>query len=174
MPGSTCHVLLGRLSPAGQPHFESPRAGGSRRGEPEERTVRQAGGPQSGCRHRVQRLPWAEGGGGEGSDFLARDGCWAWACVITEAGWDNEVSVETQESSGAQDLTQSLSWVILSWRRQSGSASEATWVAGPMGFGSSEDSCRLASSADSWSPNPQGQHWSIQGQSPGLRIPIRP
>lgn len=32
-----------------------------------------------------------------GSDFLAWDDCWAWACMITETGWDNEVSVGTQE-----------------------------------------------------------------------------
>lgn len=31
------------------------------------------------------------------NDFLAGDGRWAWACMITEAGWDNEVSVETQD-----------------------------------------------------------------------------
>lgn len=31
------------------------------------------------------------------NDFLAWDGYGAWACMITEAGWDNEVSVETQD-----------------------------------------------------------------------------
>lgn len=58
----------------------------------------------------LDRQPWAEGGGGEGSDFLALG--WLLGVGLCDyRGWDrdNEVSVETQESSGAQRILRKAS-----------------------------------------------------------------
>lgn len=91
---STCHVLLGRLSPAGQPHFQVPER---EQGEAGEKTVRQAGGPPKQWLQTLEVQGALGGRRGRGRNvFLAGDDCWAWACMITDAGWDNEVSVETQ------------------------------------------------------------------------------
>ena len=75
--GSTCHVLFGRLSPAGEPHFQVPESKQQQeRRVRRERTVRQAGGPLGDWPEwlRAPVEPPAEGGGGEGSDFLALGG----------------------------------------------------------------------------------------------------
>lgn len=144
--GSTCHVLLGRLSPAGEPHFRVPReqAAAGERGESEEEREplgRQEVHRASGCRRRFGLA--AEGGGGEGSDFLA-------------LGWLLGVGLSDYRGAGTQPagttgimrclpkrrnpLEHRESYTIpawnwahglsLPWRKQPGPFSLAMWVGG--------------------------------------------
>lgn len=68
-------------------------------GEAGEKTVKQAGRRATEAWLQTLEVQGAVGGrrGRGRNDFLAWDNCWAWACMITETGWDNEVSVGTQD-----------------------------------------------------------------------------
>lgn len=184
--GSTCHVLLGRLSPAGEPHFRVPReqAAAGERGESEEEREplgRQEVHRASGCRRRFGLA--AEGGGGEGSDFLALG--WLLGVGLSDyrgagtqpAGTDgdNEVSAETQESSGAQRILhnprlelgprvitalEKAAWTFLSGH-------VGGWLAA-QGLVAPRILTRPAGSA-AWTWTLRHQGWRVQGQSPVLR-----
>lgn len=84
--GSTCHVLFGRLSPAGEPHFRVPESKQQQerriRGE---RTVRQAGPLAEWLQAPVALGRWRKAGEGRGVISWPWAGCWAGAGVITEA-----------------------------------------------------------------------------------------
>ena len=162
-----------------------PRASSSRR-ERESEEEREPLGRQevhraSGCRRRFGLA--AEGGGGEGSDFLALG--WLLGVGLSDyrgagtqpAGTDgdNEVSAETQDSSGAQRILhnprlelgprvitalEKAAWTFLSGH-------VGGWLAA-QGLVAPRILTRPAGSA-AWTWTLRHQGWRVQGQSAVLR-----
>lgn len=138
-----------------------------------ERTVRQAGGPPGEWLQEPEEQ-LAEGGGGEGSDFLAL----GWLLGVgrsdyrgagTQPARDNEVSAETQASFGAQRSPHNLCleqglWVITTLEKAAW-----TFVFDHVG-GWPHRAWWLQGSSPGQQAREEFKHqvWRPQGQSPGL------